>query len=121
MPSVIVSTLKDQIVGQPLILKCNITAVRGITSRVDITWSSDGLELKRTEGVNTSSLTSNSAFYTDLYEITQLSTVDEDKTYECEVLVTATLSVMGTNNITLDVTGKPSYVIPVQLTVPLYA
>ena len=113
MPLVIVSTLIDQIVGQPLILKCNITAVRGITSRVDITWSSAGLELKRIEGVNMSSITINSALYNDSYEISQLSTADENKTYECGVLVTATLPVMATNNVTLNVTGKPSYMIPV--------
>ena len=105
-PSVIVSTLKYQPVGQSLKLNCKITAVRGITSRVDIVWSSDGLELQSAKEVNISSMTNYSVLYTDSYSILQLSTADEDKTYECTVLVISTLPVMATNNITLNVTGK---------------
>ena len=99
--------------GQSLKLKCNITAVRGITSRVDIIWSSDGLELQRTKKVNVTSMTSYSVLYTDMYSISQLSTTDEDKTYECTVLVISTLPVMATNNVTLNVTGKYNYITPV--------
>ena len=104
-PSLIVTTPKNQPVGQSLKLKCNITAVRGITSRVDIIWSSDGLELQRTKKVNVTSMTSYSVLYTDSYNIPQLSTADEDKTYECTILVISTLPVMATNNVTLNVTG----------------
>ena len=96
--------------GQSLKLKCKITAVRGITSRVDTVWSSDSLELQRTNDVNVSSMTSYSVLYTDSYIISQLSTTDEDKTYECTVLVISTLPVMATNNITLNVTGKHDHV-----------
>ena len=99
--------------GQSLKLKCNITAVRGITSRVDIIWSSDGLELQRTPKVNVTSMTSYSVLYIDSYNIPQLSTADEDKTYECTVLVISTLPVMATNDVTLNVTGKYNYITPV--------
>ena len=108
VPSVIVSTLKDQIVGQSLILKCNITTVRGITSRVDVIWSSDGLDLIRTEGINVSSVLTESLLYSNSYTISQLSTADEKRTYFCKVLVITPSSVETTNSVTLNVTGKPS-------------
>ena len=108
-PSVIVSTLQDQTVSQSLILQCNVTAVRGINSRVDIIWSSDDLELKRVQKVNISSITNNSVLYSDLYNIPQLSTADEDRTYECKVLVITTSPIMALNNVTLNVTSKHSY------------
>ena len=108
VPSVIVSTLKDQIVGQSLILKCNITTVRGITSRVDVIWSRDGLELRRTEGINVSSVLTESLLYSNSYTISQLSTADENRTYFCKVLVITPSSVETTNSVTLNVTGKPS-------------
>ena len=72
VPSVTVSTLKDQIVGQSLLLKCNITTVRGITSRVDVIWSSDGLELRRTEGINARLVLTESLLYSNSYTISQL-------------------------------------------------
>ena len=95
--------------GQSLILSCNITAVRGITSEVEIVWSSDSVELQRTKGINGSLVATKSVLYTDLYEISQLSTSDESKTYVCKSLITATLPVAVTNNITLNVTGKLNF------------
>lgn len=105
-PLVTVNIIEDQIVGQSLTLTCVVTTVRGVTSRVDILWSIDGLELKETEGVNVSSLTSSSVLYTDLYNITQLSTADEDRTYKCTSVVTTLSPVMATGNVTLNVTGE---------------
>ena len=55
-------------------------------------------------------MTSYSVLYTDSYDIPQLSTTDEDKTYECTVLVNSTLPVMATNIVTLNVTGKYNYI-----------
>jgi len=37
-PSLLVTALNNQQVGDPLLLKCNVTTVRGITSSVDIVW-----------------------------------------------------------------------------------
>ena len=45
-----VTALNIQTVGQSLTLECTVTAVRGITSRVDIIWSRNGRELERIEG-----------------------------------------------------------------------
>ena len=44
---IIMNAHSIKIVSKPLILDSNITTVRGITSRVDIVWSSNGLELRK--------------------------------------------------------------------------
>ena len=93
-------------VGQSLLLKCDITTVRGITSRIDIVWSSDGLELKRTDRINMSSMTNYSILYTDMYVISQLSTADEERTYDCTAVITEQSStVMATDSMALNVTS----------------
>ena len=85
-----------------------MTAVRGITSRVDIIWSiySDGGEVGRMEGFSSvSSTTDNSVVYTGTYNISQLSTTDDGREYQCEVVINTSPIVMATDNITLDVMG----------------
>ena len=114
MPTATETVPGNQIVGQPLTLECNVTTVRGITSRVDIVWSSGGTELERVEGVNISSMTSSTAVYTDTYTISLLTTSDDDKVYQCEVVVNSNTIVTTNDSITLDVTGE--YITP--LTIP---
>ena len=98
-------TSGNQIVGQSLTLQCNGTAVRGIISRVDIVWSSGGMELSRTNGTTPTTM-GNSLVYTDSYTISQLSTIDEGRVIQCEVVINASPSVIASNSITLDVTGE---------------
>ena len=105
-PSVTIIASNNQTVSQPLTLECNVTTVRGITSRVDIVWSSDSTELERVEGVNISSMTSSTAVYTDTYTISLLTTSDDDKVYQCEVVINSNTTVTTNNSITLDVTGE---------------
>ena len=93
-----------QTVGQSLTLRCEVTTVRGITSRVDIVWSSRGTELQRMENVLPTM--DNSLVYTDSYAISQLSTTDEGRVIQCEVVINASPSVMASDSITLDVTGE---------------
>ena len=95
-----------QLVSKPLTLECNVTTVRGITSRVDIVWSIHGLELKRTEGIESSLIKNNSVIYMDSYTILQLGTVDEGKEYQCGVIINQALPITVNNSITLDVTGE---------------
>ena len=104
-PNVTVTAPNTQTVGQSLTLQCNVTTVGGITSRVDIVWSSGGDELQRMENV-TSTAMDNSLVYTDSYTISQLSTTDEGRVIQCEVVINASPSVMASDNITLDVTGE---------------
>ena len=103
-PSVTVTASSNQTVGQSLTLECNVTAVRGITSRVDIIWSRNGTEFERMEGVNASSTTGN--MYSDSYIISQLNTTDNRVVYQCEVVINTSSPVMATASVTLDVMGE---------------
>ena len=105
-PSVTVTAPNTQIVNQSLTLECSVTAVRGITSRVDIIWSRNGTEVERMEGVSVSSTTGNMVMYTDTYTISQLSTTDNRTAYQCEVVINTSPPVMATGSVTLDVMGK---------------
>ena len=94
-----------QTVGQSLTLQCEVTAVRGITSRVDIVWSSSGMELERMNDVSSTTI-DNSSVYTHSYTISQLSTTDDGRVIQCKVVINTSSSVKATKSITLDVTGK---------------
>ena len=82
-----------------------MTTVRGITSRVDIVWSSDDeSELQTVNGTNASLTTNNSTIYTSTYTIPQLSTLDDGRVYQCEVVINTSPPVMATGSVTLNVT-----------------
>ena len=100
------TALNTQTVGQSLTLQCEVTTVRGITSRVDIVWSSGGTVLRRMNDTTATTM-DNSLVYTDSYTISQqLSTIDEGRAIQCEVVINASPSVMASDSITLDVTGE---------------
>ena len=109
IPSVNINILNNQTVGQSLLLECDVTTVRGITSRVVIIWSSDGSGepgLDVTGGVNTSSVTNDFMLFTNTYIIPQLSTTDENKEYQCEVFIDTDSPVIASDSVILNVTGK---------------
>ena len=101
--NVFITAPNTQTVGHSLTLWCEVTTVRGIINRVDIVWSSGGIELER---MNVSSTTmDNSLVYTDSYTISQLSTTDDGRVIQCEVVINASPLVMASDSITLDVIG----------------
>ena len=100
-----VNVYSSQTVSEPLTLDCNITTVRGITSRVDIVWSSNGLELRRIEGIQSNLTINDSVLYIDSYTIPQLGTLDEGRTYQCGIVINQAVPITVNGNITLDVTG----------------
>ena len=93
--------------GQPLTLQCEVTTVRGITSRVDIVWSSDGTVLRRINDTTATTM-NNSLVYTDSYTIPQLSTDDKGKGYWCKIVINSSTTITNNASVTLDVTGKQS-------------
>ena len=93
-----------QIVGQSLTLQCEVTTVRGITSRVDIVWNNDGRVLRRINDTTATTM-DNSLMYTDSYTISQLSASDDGRVIQCEVVIDISLLVMASDSITLNVTG----------------
>ena len=107
VPSVEIFALSNQTVGQSLTLESIITTVRGITSRMDIVWSSNGVELRRINNANISFTVNDSEQYQDSLNIPLLSTSDDGRVFQCELIIMTTPSIIvATNNITLDVTGK---------------
>ena len=95
-----------QTVGQSLRLKCSVTTVRGVTSRLDIVWNSNGVELKRIEGAIANSTTDKSMLFVDYYIILQLNTADEDRVLQCKIKINANTPVVVTDSIKLNVTGE---------------
>ena len=105
---VYVTAPATQKVGQSLVLMGSIIAVRGITSRVDMVWSSNGFELETIEA-NISSITNDSVEYTAYYTIVQLNDTEDDRVYQCKVVINANPPVTASNNITLHATSKYNY------------
>ena len=94
-------------VGQSLTLESTITAVRGITSKVDIVWSSNGVELKRINNTNISLTINDSELYKDTFNIPLLSTSDDGRVFQCEMIITTGSSIaIAASNITLNPAGK---------------
>ena len=100
-----VTVISSQTVGQPLTLECNVTTVRGITSRMDIVWSSNSTVLKTIKGMNGSFTSDNSVAYIDSYDAVQINTSDDGRVYVCEIFVNTSPPVIIDGNTTLDVTG----------------
>ena len=81
-----------------------MTTVRGITSRVNIVWSrSDGI-LETITGVDSNFSSDNYTVYLTFYAIPLLSTTDDGRAYQCEIVINASPPVMATGSVTLDVT-----------------
>ena len=101
-----VTTSNTQTVGQSLTLQCEVTSVRGITSRVDIVWSSNGTVLRRINDTTATTM-NNSLVYTDSYTISQLNTIDDGRVIQCEVVINGNpLNIQGSDNIALKVIGE---------------
>ena len=94
-----------QKVGQPLILECSLTVVRGITSRVDFVWSNDGAKLQENNKFGKDLTMLNLDIYTDTYTISPLSISDNGGIYQCEVIISIDPPLKDVINVTLDVTG----------------
>jgi len=74
---------------------------------MDIVWSSNGEELKRINNTNTSLTVNESEVYEDTFNIPLLSTSDDGRVVQCEMIITTASSIVAaTSNITLNVTGK---------------
>ena len=106
VPSVTINAPSNQTVGQSLTLECSITTVSIITSRVDIVWSSNAVELGRVLGVTPNSTNDSSELYEDTYDIPLLSTSDDGRVIDCEIVIMTTPSIGARDSVTLDVTGK---------------
>ena len=104
--NVSVVTHNAQTVGQPLLLECIVITVRGITSAMDIMWSSDNVVVHTVRDVSINFTTSLFASYTSTYTIPQLSTLDDGRVLSCEGVIQTSPSITAASSIELDVIGN---------------
>ena len=95
-------TLRNITIGDPLTLVCTVTAVRGITSSVDIIWTSGGVVVVRRVLNLTAAadVEHDHAIYTDLFE-KSLSAIDNRRVYECTVMIDSHQPIYKSDEITL--------------------
>ena len=105
-PIVTVTAPDIQLEGHSLTLQCNVTAVRGITSRVDIVWRRGGTVL-RTEQNVLPTLMANSQLYIDSYTISSLTSLHFGGVIQCRAIINAAPDeVLASDNVMLNVIGK---------------
>ena len=98
-------TLRNVTIGDPLTLDCTVTAVRGISSSVDIIWTTGGRVVRRVDNI-TADIENDSAIYTDLFEISSLSAIDNGREYQCTVVINASQPVYSSDQFVLIFPGE---------------
>ena len=93
-------------VGNLLTLNCTVTAVEGISGSVNIIWTTGNDVLRRAENLSVTYTINNFAIYTDLYEISSLTLLDNGRNYECTVLINASQQINRSDQIVLNFTGE---------------
>ena len=93
-------TFGNVTIGDPLTLDCIVTAVRGISSSVDIIWTAGGRVVRRVYNI-TADVEYDYAIYTDSFEISSLSAIDNGREYQCTVVINAYQPVYSSDYITL--------------------
>ena len=98
-------TFGNLTIGDPLTLDCTVTAVRGISSSVDIIWTTGGRVLRRVDNI-TADIENDYAIYTDSFEISSLSAIDNGREYQFTVVINANQPVYNSDHIALMFTGE---------------
>ena len=107
-PLVSVTAPNNQTVGQSLTLQCEVTTVRGITSRVDIAWRRSGNKINTTRAE--AHVIGNLLMYRASFTILQLKTSDNGANYGCRLVIYTSPRVTATDTVKLDITGEYSKV-----------
>ena len=100
-PHVLVTALNNQQVGDPLLLECNVTTVRGITSSVNIVWRKNGTEVGGAEDVS-GEVVGNTVIYRNVYK-SEISLWEHDNrtAYQCFVNIHITPPVKANSSHTI--------------------
>ena len=99
------SIWRNVTIGDPLTLDCAVAAVRGISSSVDIIWTTGGRVVRRVDNI-TADIENDNAIYTDSFEISSLSAIDNGREYQCTVVINARQPVYNSDQITLIFPGE---------------
>ena len=102
-------TLRNVTISDPLTLDCTVTAVRGISSSVDIIWTTGGRVVRRVDNI-TADIENDSAIYTDSFEISSISAIDNGREYQCTVVINAIRPVYNSDQFTLIFPGEYLYI-----------
>ena len=104
-PSIAVEVIATNIpaIFQPLILQCNATIEGGITSTVDIIWTTGDTQVRRFNNVTASGNINSTSVYNDSFIIPSLNISDIGYVYQCEVLI----------NSFVPTTAKADFIIPI--------
>ena len=88
-PTVTVTAVDSQTVGDPLSLRCDITTENDYISNVDIVWKINGTEANRTTNIEKDTLSNASLIqYTDFYNSTKLLQLNDNNTiYQCQAVI----------------------------------
>ena len=108
-PVVEVASIDTVEFGEAATLECNVIAVRGITSRVDIGWltfTGNNYTIVRTVEDVTANIVNNSAVYTDQLITPPLGVNDSGRVYVCAISINSTFGVSSYGTTILDFTGK---------------
>jgi len=82
-----------------------MTHPRGISSRVDVVWSRDDLEVEHINDVSSNFSSPELVMYTNVYTISLLATYDDDIVYQCEVIINSSPLFIIRGNVTLNIIG----------------
>jgi len=104
-PVVLVTTLDDQVLGDPLTLDCTVITVIGISSAVDVIWNVDN-EILRIVNDTPATITNNTAIYTDSLVLPELTVLDNGRNYQCRVIINKNPPAIFTGNMILEFPGK---------------
>ena len=94
--------------GDPLTLDCIVTAIRGISSSVSIIWTTGERVVRRVDNI-TADVENDTAIYTDSFEISSLSAIDNGREYQCTVMINATQPVNSSDQFILTFPGEYRY------------
>ena len=102
-------TLENITIGDPLTLHCIVTAVRGISSSVDIIWTTEGRVVRRVDNI-TPDIKNDTAIYTDSFKLLPSSAIDNGE-YQCIVVINASQTIINRDQVTVIIpNGEYSYI-----------
>ena len=79
--------------------------MRGITSTVDIIWTTGNTQVRRVNNVTASSNINSSSIYNDSFIIPSLNVSDIGSVYECEVVINSVLPTGARTYFTISIPG----------------
>ena len=92
--------------GQSVALNCSIEAVMGITSRVDIVWYDNGVQVRRMDNITASIINITTAVYRDSLNISLLTQQHDGRLYSCQAIINSDPMIFASSSIRLNVTCK---------------